>query len=89
MEAILGIFFLLVIIGSCIGATVGSIMLIVHGFKKDTSWGLINLLVPFGMFVFMFKYPDEAQPGKKTTITSLLLLIASLAGSVAIGSALS
>ena len=46
MEALLGIFFLLVIIGSSIGATVGSIMLIVHGFNKDTTWGLINLLVP-------------------------------------------
>ena len=89
MEALFGIVFLLVTIGSCIGLFVGTIMLIVHGFKKDTTWGLINLLVPFGMFVFMFKYPDEAQPGKKTTITSLLLLIASLAGSVAIGSALS
>ena len=89
MEALLGIVYLLVVVGSSIGVCVGSIMLIVNGFKKDTTWGLINLLVPFGMFVFMFKYPDEAQPGKKTTITSLLLLIASLAGSVAIGSALS
>ena len=89
MEALLGIFFLLVIIGSSIGATVGSIMLIVHGFKKDTTCGLIDLLVPFWMFVFMFKYADEALPGKKTTITSLMLLIASLAGSVAIDSALS
>lgn len=89
MEALLGIVFLLVIIGSGIGVTVGSIMLIVHGFKKDTTWGLINLLVPFGMFVFMFKYPDEAQPGKKITITSLLLFIASMAVSLAIGSTLS
>tara|TARA_B100001029_G_C14989447_1_gene411113 strand:- start:697 stop:966 length:270 start_codon:yes stop_codon:yes gene_type:complete len=89
MEALLGIVYLLVVVGSSIGVCVGSIMLIVHGFKKDTSWGLINLLVPFGMFVFMFKYPDEAQPGKKITITSLLLLIATLAVSVAIGSALS
>ena len=68
MEALFGIVFLLVTIGSCIGLFVGTIMLIVHGFKKDTTWGLINLLVPFGMFVFMFKYPDEAQPGKKITI---------------------
>ena len=89
MEALLGIVYLLVVVGSSIGVFVGSIMLIVHGFKKDTIWGLINLLVPFGMFVFMFKYPDEAQPGKKITITSLLLLIATLAVSVAIGSALS
>jgi hypothetical protein len=89
MEALFGIVFLLVTIGSCIGLFVGTIMLIVHGFKKDTTWGLINLLVPFGMFVFMFKYPDEAQPGKKITIISLLLLIASMAVSLAIGSALS
>ena len=70
MEALFGIVFLLVTIGSCIGLFVGTIMLIVHGFKKDTTWGLINLLVPFGMFVFMFKYPDEAQPGKKITFSS-------------------
>ena len=89
MEALFGIVFLLVTIGSSIGVFVGTIMLIVHGFKKDTTWGLINLLVPFGMFVFMFKYPDEAQPGKKITIISLLLLIASMAVSLAIGSALS
>jgi len=89
MEALFGIVFLLVTIGSSIGVFVGTIMLIVHGFKKDTTWGLINLLVPFGMFVFMFKYPDEAQPGKKITIISILLLIASMAVSLAIGSALS
>ena len=89
MEAIIAIAFTLITAACSIGLVVGSILLIVHGFKKDTIWGLINLLVPFGMFVFMFKYPDEAQPGKKITITSLLLLIATLAVSVAIGSALS
>ena len=89
MEALFGIVFLLVTIGSSIGVFVGTIMLIVHGFKKDTTWGLINLLVPFGVVVFMFKYPDEAQPGKKITIISILLLIASMAVSLAIGSALS
>ena len=86
MEALLGIFFLLVIIGSSIGATVGSIMLIVHGFNKDTTWGLINLLVPFGMFVFMFKYPDEAEPGRKITLISLIGLIATIALTGIIGS---
>ena len=48
---------------------VGAIMLIVHGFKKDTTWGLINLLVPFGFFVFMF---EEAQPGRKVTLIGLI-----------------
>jgi len=57
---------------------VGAIMLIVHGFKKDTTWGIINLLVPFGFFVFMFKYPEEAQPGRKVTLIGLVGSIACL-----------
>ena len=88
METVLGIVWFL-IIGACsIGLVVGSILLIVHGFKKDTTWGVINLLVPFGAIVFMFKYPDEAEPGRKITIISFLGLIAGLAISVAIGSAM-
>jgi len=55
-----------------IALIVGTIMLVVHGFKKDTTWGLINLLVPFGLVVFMFKFPDEAQPGRKITLIGLI-----------------
>ena len=86
MEAIVGIAFFLILSASSIGLAVGSILLIVHGFKKDTTWGVINLLVPFGAIVFMFKYADEAEPGRKVTLISLMVLIASLAISVAIGS---
>ena len=86
METVLGIVWFL-IIGACsIGLVVGSILLVVHGFKKDTTWGVINLLVPFGAIVFMFKYPDEAEPGRKITLISLIGLIATIALTGIIGS---
>ena len=88
MEAIIAIALTLITTACSIGLVVGSILLVVHGFKKDTTWGVINLLVPFGAIVFMFKYPDEAEPGRKITIISFLGLIAGLAISVAIGSAM-
>ena len=40
---------------------VSGIMLIVKGFKQSTGWGLINLLVPFGIFFFMAKFWDDAK----------------------------
>ena len=52
---------------------VGQIMLIVSGFKKDTTWGVCNLLVPFASLVFMIKFwKDEAQPGGKVVLISLI-----------------
>ena len=65
---------------------VGQIMLICHGFKKDTTWGVCNLLVPFASLVFMFKFwKDEAQPGGKVTLIAIVgvivcLVIALVAG---------
>ena len=61
-------------------------MLICHGFKKDTTWGVCNLLVPFASLVFMFKFwKDEAQPGGKVTLIAIVgvivcLVIALVAG---------
>ena len=86
MEAIIAIAFTLITAACSIGLVVGSILLIVHGFKKDTTWGVINLLVPFGAIVFMFKYPDEAEPGRKITLISLIGLIATIALTGIIGS---
>ena len=40
---------------------VSGIMLIVKGFNQSTGWGLINLLVPFGIFFFMAKFWDDAK----------------------------
>ena len=40
---------------------VSGIMLIVKGFKQSTGWGLINLLVPFGIFFYMAKFWDDAK----------------------------
>ena len=55
---------------------VGQIMLICHGFKKDTTWGVCNLLVPFASLVFMFKFwKDEAQPGGKVTLIAIVGII--------------
>ncbi|MBA4717215.1 MAG: hypothetical protein ACJ0IZ_03870 [Verrucomicrobiales bacterium] len=86
MEALLGITAFLLLPFS-IGACVGSIMLIVHGFKKDTTWGILNLLVPFAAIVFMFKYPEEAQPGRKITLISLVgLLVCFLVGLLGVAS---
>ena len=65
---------------------VGQIMLICHGFKKDTTWGVCNLLVPFASLVFMFKFwKDGAQPGGKVTLIAIVgvivcLVIALVAG---------
>jgi len=86
MEAIIAIALTLITTACSIGLVVGSILLIVHGFKKDTTWGVINLLVPFGAIVFMFKYPDEAEPGRKITLISLIGLIATIALTGIIGS---
>ncbi len=86
MEAIIAIAFTLITAACSIGLVVGSILLIVHGFKKDTTWGVINLLVPFGAIVFMFKYPDEAEPERKITLISLIGLIATIALTGIIGS---
>jgi len=36
-------------------ATILHIVMLVHGFKTSTKWGLICLLVPFGSLVFAFK----------------------------------
>ena len=51
---------------------VSGIMLIVKGFKQSTGWGLINLLVPFGIFVFMAKFWDDAKGPSKLFIIGLI-----------------
>lgn len=51
---------------------VSGIMLIVKGFKQSTGWGLINLLVPFGIFFFMAKFWDDAKGPAKLFIIALI-----------------
>ena len=49
---------------------VSGIMLIVKGFNQSTGWGLINLLVPFGIFFFMAKFWDDAKGPAKIIYNS-------------------
>ena len=51
---------------------VSGIMLIVKGFKQSTGWGLINLLVPFGVFFYMAKFWDDAKGAAKLFIISFI-----------------
>ena len=51
---------------------VSGIMLIVKGFKQSTGWGLINLLVPFGIFFFMAKFWDDAKGPAKLFILGFI-----------------
>ena len=51
---------------------VSGIMLIVKGFKQSTGWGLINLLVPFGIFFFMAKFWDDAKGPAKLFIIGFI-----------------
>ena len=51
---------------------VSGIMLIVKGFKQSTGWGLINLLVPFGVFFYMAKFWDDAKGAAQLFIISLI-----------------
>ena len=51
---------------------VSGIMLIVKGFKQSTGWGLINLLVPFGVFFYMAKFWDDAKGAAKLFFISII-----------------
>ena len=51
---------------------VSGIMLIVKGFKQSTGWGLINLLVPFGVFFYMSKFWDDAKGAAKLFFISII-----------------
>lgn len=37
------------------------VWLLVIAFKESTVWGLVCLLIPFAMLVFVFKFWDEAK----------------------------
>jgi FtsH-binding integral membrane protein len=62
-------------------ATVLHIVMLVHGFKTSTKWGLICLLVPFGSLVFAFK----RFGGGGRRIAAFVFLAAMVAGGICAG----
>ena len=62
-------------------ATVLHIVMLVHGFKTSTKWGLICLLVPFGSLVFAFK--QFGGGGRR--IAAFAFLLAIIGGGVCAG----
>ncbi len=62
-------------------ATVLHLVMLVHGFKTSTKWGLICLLVPLGSLVFAFK--RFGVGGRR--IAAFVFLLAIVSGGVCAG----
>ncbi len=62
-------------------ATVLHIVMLVHGFKTSTKWGLICLLVPLGSLVFAFR--QFGGGGRR--IAAFVFLLAIVSGGVCAG----
>ncbi len=58
------------------------IILLIQAFKESIIWGLVYLFVPFGAFVYIFKYWDNA---KKPFLYSLLGIPPMILGGVLAG----
>ncbi|MFZ5829942.1 MAG: hypothetical protein ACOY3P_07630, partial [Planctomycetota bacterium] len=52
--------------------SVGQILLIVEGFRKELAWGLALCIVPFAWLVFCLRYYEENLLAIRLTMTSLL-----------------
>lgn len=44
-----------------IAAFVFSILILIRAFKESVGWGLVSLLVPFGILVFVIKFWDDCK----------------------------
>jgi hypothetical protein len=54
---------------------VGSIMLVVAGFRTSVWWGFGNLLIPFWQLVFTIKFWDQAKMGCLLQIIPFIVLV--------------
>ena len=66
------IWFIVCFVGLLINM-VGSILLLVAGFKTSVGWGLALIFIPGAALVFMFKHWDRAQVGVATCVAGWVL----------------
>ena len=60
-------------------AIMGAVWLIVEAFRTSTDWGLISLVVPFAVIVFVVKKWDRAMAPTVVFLVGLFCFIVGLA----------
>lgn len=71
----------LILLGVGVSLVFG-IILLIQAFKESVVWGLVYLFVPFGAFVYIFKFWDDA---KKPFLYSLVGIPPMVLGGVLAG----
>lgn len=70
----------MVLVGvACLAMLVFGIQILIAAFKTSVVWGLVSLLIPFGVLVFIFKHWDQT---KKPFLYSLACLPVQIVGYV-------
>ncbi len=63
---------------------VGSIMLLIHAFRKSVGWGLASLFIPFVLLVFTFMNWDDCKKGFLVSMAGIVILVV---GGIMVGDA--
>ena len=63
----------------CMFTIMGAIWLIIEAFRTSNDWGLVSLLVPFGVVVFAVKKWDRAKAPTLMLLAGIICFIIGIA----------
>ncbi len=84
--AILALLGTLLYVVGAIFSLIFTIIILIQAFKTSVGWGLVALLVPFGILVYIFKFWDQTKgPFFKILIGVAMMILGALVGLLAAG----